>query len=206
LSKRSSTNRTNPATVPNCRKSSAPSGCDCHWFVYRDTTIILREWYHTGDTQKWIIPGWAANSDLIKAVGPEAAEGIISVESVSNEGSDAFKAYDAAYQKAINAPGLGNAYARWLGTWSSFLRSLLRRRQGRHRGHQRQDPRDCQFSGKAVATFSEGKAALKAGKINYEGASSALDFDEYGDVTPDFKHVRDREGKTRPQIHRQDLT
>jgi branched-chain amino acid transport system substrate-binding protein len=76
-----------------------------------DTTIILREWFQTGDAQKWIIPGWAANSDLIKAIGPEVAEGIISVESVSNEGSDAFKAYDAAYQKAMNAPGLGNAYA-----------------------------------------------------------------------------------------------
>ena len=23
-------------------------------------------------------------------------------------------------------------------------------------------------------------------KINYEGASSVLDFDQYGDVTPDF--------------------
>ena len=32
-----------------------------------------------------------------------------------------------------------------------------------------------------------GKAAIAAGrKINYEGASSVLDFDEFGDVTPDF--------------------
>ncbi len=36
-------------------------------------------------------------------------------------------------------------------------------------------------------SFAEGKAALAAGKkINYEGASSVLDFDEFGDVTPDF--------------------
>ena len=49
--------------------------------------------------------------------------------------------------------------------------------------------------GKAVATFSEGKAALKAGKINYEGASSALDFDEYGDVTPDFSMSAIEKGK-----------
>jgi branched-chain amino acid transport system substrate-binding protein len=40
--------------------------------------------------------------------------------------------------------------------------------------------------GQQVYTFAEGKEALKKGKINYEGASSVLDFDQYGDVTPDF--------------------
>jgi len=37
-----------------------------------------------------------------------------------------------------------------------------------------------------VASFAEGKAALKSGKINYDGASSVLDFDARGDVKPDF--------------------
>jgi branched-chain amino acid transport system substrate-binding protein len=41
--------------------------------------------------------------------------------------------------------------------------------------------------GTPVFTFAEGKAQLaKKQKINYEGASSKLDFDKYGDVTPDF--------------------
>jgi branched-chain amino acid transport system substrate-binding protein len=41
--------------------------------------------------------------------------------------------------------------------------------------------------GEAVATFAAGKAAIAAGrKANYEGASSVLDFDQHGDVTPDF--------------------
>jgi len=41
--------------------------------------------------------------------------------------------------------------------------------------------------GTPVSTFAEGKAALaKKQKINYEGASSKLDFDQYGDVSPDF--------------------
>ena len=31
------------------------------------------------------------------------------------------------------------------------------------------------------------KAAIEAGRrVNYEGASSRLSFDQYGDVTPDF--------------------
>jgi len=161
-----------------------------------DTTIILREWYQTGDTQKWIIPGWAANSDLIKAVGPEAAEGIISVESVSNEGSDAFKAYDAAYQKAINAPGLGNAYAAM--AWDMVIVLALAIEAAGKADTAAINAKIREIAnppGKAVATFSEGKAALKAGKINYEGASSALDFDEYGDVTPDFSMSAIEKGK-----------
>lgn len=152
-----------------------------------DTTIILREWYQTGDTQKWIIPGWAANSDLIKAIGPEVAEGIISVESVSNEGSDAFKAYDAAYQKAMSAPGLGNAYAAM--AWDMVIVLALAIEAAGKADTAAINAKIREIAnppGKAVATFAEGKAALKAGKINYEGASSALDFDQFGDVTPDF--------------------
>jgi len=40
--------------------------------------------------------------------------------------------------------------------------------------------------GTKVAGFADGKAKLKAGKIDYDGASSILQFDENGDVTPDF--------------------
>lgn len=66
-----------------------------------DTTIILREWYQSGVDTKWIIPGWAANSDLIKALGPQVTEGIISVETVSNETAPSFKHYaDAAQRRA----------------------------------------------------------------------------------------------------------
>ena len=41
--------------------------------------------------------------------------------------------------------------------------------------------------GTKVYTFAEAKKLLgEKKKINYEGASSRLDFDKYGDVTPDF--------------------
>jgi len=40
--------------------------------------------------------------------------------------------------------------------------------------------------GQKVGSFAEGISALKKGKINYEGASSALDFDATGDVKPTF--------------------
>jgi len=41
--------------------------------------------------------------------------------------------------------------------------------------------------GTPVYTFAEGKKKLEAGeRVSYIGASSALNFDEFNDVTPDF--------------------
>ncbi|MEZ5878780.1 MAG: hypothetical protein R3D43_14110 [Tepidamorphaceae bacterium] len=49
--------------------------------------------------------------------------------------------------------------------------------------------------GAEVYTFADGVEALKSGPINYQGASSRLDFDEYGDVTPDFGMSVIKDGK-----------
>jgi branched-chain amino acid transport system substrate-binding protein len=40
--------------------------------------------------------------------------------------------------------------------------------------------------GETVHSFAEGKAKLAQGPINYDGASSVLNFDDNGDITPDF--------------------
>ncbi len=42
-------------------------------------------------------------------------------------------------------------------------------------------------AGQKVGSFAEGKTLLKQGKkINYEGASSSVDFDDENDVDPTF--------------------
>ena len=152
-----------------------------------DTTIILREWYQSGEDVKWIIPGWAANSDLVAALGNDVTEGIISVESVSNEGSPAFALYDKAYTAAMGSPGTSNAYAAM--AWDMVIVLALAIEAA---GAIDTDAVNAKIrevanpDGTKVSDFAEGKAALKSSKINYEGASSVLDFDEFGDVTPDF--------------------
>lgn len=154
-----------------------------------DTTIILREWYQSGDKNAWIIPGWAANPDLVKALGAEVCEGLISVDSVSNESSGAFKRFDAAYTKAMGASALTNVYAPMAYDMLVVL-ALAMEVAG-------PNATPAQISAKLrdvanppgtpVSSFAEGKALLARGqKINYEGASSKLDFDAFGDVTPDF--------------------
>jgi branched-chain amino acid transport system substrate-binding protein len=154
-----------------------------------DTTIILREWYQTGQPVKWIIPGWAANPDLVKALGNEVTEGIISVDSVSNEGAASYKTLDAAYEKAMGKPLSTNVYAAM--TYDMVMCIALAMQAAGPGATVTQinaKIRDvANPEGTKVYSFAEGKKLLdEKKKINYEGASSRLDFDQYGDVTPDF--------------------
>jgi branched-chain amino acid transport system substrate-binding protein len=152
-----------------------------------DTTILMREWYQSGETTKWILPGWAGNPDLVKAVGAEVLEGVISVDSISNVNAPSFKLYDDAYRKAMGQPGSSNVYAAMV--WDMVITLALAIEAS---GKTDTDSVKANIrvvanpGGQKVYSFAEGKAALKQGKINYEGASSVLDFDEYGDVTPEF--------------------
>jgi branched-chain amino acid transport system substrate-binding protein len=154
-----------------------------------DSTIILREWYQSGQDVKWILPGWAANPDLIKALGNEAVEGVISVDSVSNENAVSYKALDAAYMKAMGKPVSTNVYACMTYDMVVCL-ALAMEAAGPTATVAQVNAKIREVSnpeGTKVYSFADGKKLLQEKKkINYEGASSKLDFDQYGDVTPDF--------------------
>lgn len=153
-----------------------------------DTTIILREWFQTGETNRWIIPGWAANPQLVQALGPQATEGIISVDTVSNEKAPSFAHYDAVYRRVMNQPGTSNVYAAM--AWDMVITLALAMEAAGPNADVAAINEKIRFvanpPGEEVFTFAAGKAALAHGKINYQGASSVLDFDQFGDVTPDF--------------------
>lgn len=152
-----------------------------------DTTIILREWFQTGQNVSWAIPGWAVTPELISAIGATAAEGIISVDSIANEDDPAFKAFDAVYRKATGAPGTTNVYAAECWDMVNCLALAIEASSSADPEVLKKTIRQvANPDGEKVFGFAEGKAALKKGKINYEGASSALDFDETGDVKPTF--------------------
>jgi branched-chain amino acid transport system substrate-binding protein len=152
-----------------------------------DTTILMREWYQSGVDTKWVLPGWAGNPDLAKAVGGDVLEGVISVDSISNIAAPSYALYDKAYRAAMGQPGASNVYAAMAWDMMTTLALAIEAAGTTETGAVRAKIREiANPPGKAVYSFAEGKAALKQGKINYEGASSKLDFDEYGDVTPDF--------------------
>lgn len=152
-----------------------------------DTTIIMREWFQSGQPVKWIIPGWAANPDLVKATGPEVVEGVISVDSISNETAPSFKAYAEVYEKATGRSGQSNIFSAM--TWDMVHSLALAIEAAGSTETAAINAKIREVSnpdGTKVYSYAEGKEALKKGKINFEGASSVLDFDQYGDVSPSF--------------------
>ena len=154
-----------------------------------DTTIILKEWFQAGQDVKWIMPGWAANPDLVKALGNEVVEGIISVDSVSNETAASYKALDASFTKATGKSISTNVYAAMTYDMVVCL-ALAMEAAGPGATVLQVNAKIRDVSnpeGTKVYSFAEGKKLLaEKKKVNYEGASSRLDFDQYGDVTPDF--------------------
>jgi branched-chain amino acid transport system substrate-binding protein len=153
---------------------------------YADTTIIMREWFQTGQRTRWVIPGHATTPEFIKAVGP-AAEGVLTADLVVAKESPAYAPYDEAYRKQMGQPGESNIYAAM--TWDMVIALAL--------AIEATGSTDMAAVNKNIRTvsnapgtkvhgFADGKAKLKSGKIDYDGASSILDFDESGDITPDF--------------------
>ena len=154
-----------------------------------DTTIFLREWYQSGEKNKWIMPGWAANPELIKALGPEVTEGLISVDTVSSETAPSYKNFDAAYLKATGKPASSNVYAAM--TYDMVISLALAMEAAGPNANVEQinsKIRDVSNApGTKVYSFAEGKSLLgRKQKIDYDGASSKLDFDKFGDASPDF--------------------
>lgn len=154
-----------------------------------DTTIILREWFQSGADNAWIIPGWAANPELVQALGEAATEGIISVDTVSNTNADSYKDLSERYRKATNTELADNVYAAM--TYDMVISlALAAQKAGADATPQQISDQIRAVSnpeGTKVYSFAEGKALLDQGQdIDYEGASSRLNFDEYGDSNPDF--------------------
>jgi branched-chain amino acid transport system substrate-binding protein len=163
-----------------------------------DTTIILREAYEAGNTAKIVIPGWAFGPSLASALGSEVLEGLIVFDSVPDADSKAFAAFDAGYKAAMGTSGASNVYAAMCYDMVNVL-ALALQKAGPGAGNDKVAAAIREIAdppGQSVSSFAEGKAALKAGqKINYEGASGPLDFDENGDAVSLFGVNVIRNGK-----------
>jgi branched-chain amino acid transport system substrate-binding protein len=154
-----------------------------------DTTILLRQAYEAGTTAKIVIPGWAMGPSVIKALGPEVLEGVIVFDSVPATGSDAFKAFDAGYRTATGNPGSSNIYAAMCYDMVSVLALALQKAgpTADNAAIVQAIPEVANPPGQSVSSFAAGKKLLLAGqKINYDGASGPIDFNEQGDATPVF--------------------
>lgn len=160
-----------------------------------DATIIMREWYQSGSDNKFIMPGWSASNDLIKALGPQVTEGVLSIQNVptSDSGYERFaQAYRAANKGA--EPHIYSAE-----TYDEIITlALAMEAAGPGATNQQINaaiPRVTNGPGVKVSTFEEGAKLLREGKsIDYDGVSSSLEMHD-GFTVPDFGVFEIRDGK-----------
>lgn len=154
---------------------------------YKDSVIFMREWFQTGQKVQWIIPGHAATPEFIKAVGPEVVEGVWTADLVVATDSPAYKPFDEAYRSQLSQPGESNIYAAM--TWDMMTilgLAIEAAKSDDMTAVNKQIRAVANEPGTKVFSFADGKEKLKSGKIDYDGASSTLQFDEFGDVSPNF--------------------
>ncbi|MGO4837405.1 ABC transporter substrate-binding protein, partial [Rhizobiaceae sp. 2RAB30] len=165
--------------------------------AYRpDATIILKEWYQTGQDCKFIMPGWTANGDLVKALGKEAMEGIISISNVAADQHPAYKRFAAEFKKITDRdPDIFSAQSYDM-VITLALALEAAGAEADVAAINAKIPVITSGGGTQVSSFAEGRDALRGGgKIDYEGASSSLDFGKHGETVPDFGVFVIRDGQ-----------
>lgn len=162
-----------------------------------DTTIILKEWYESGQSVKWITPGWAVNPKLIASVGAHVVEGVVAVDTVPDFDSPTYKRMGAELTKAMGVDPVTNPYGPMAYDQMILVALAIEAARGADPKAFKNKIREVSGPpGKKVYSFEEGVAGLrKGGKINYEGMSSKIDFDANGDVRPKFGVYEVRGGK-----------
>lgn len=152
-----------------------------------DTSIILREWYQTGQKARWMIPGFVGSTNLVKALGPEVTEGVIVIDIISNEGSKSLARFNQLY-KQVTGKSDSDTYAAMCYDMVMVL-ALAMEAAGAKASTAQINAKIREVSspgGSVVTSFEDGRAALKRGRITYEGASSRLNFDQLGDASQDL--------------------
>ncbi|HEX7024517.1 MAG TPA: ABC transporter substrate-binding protein [Gemmatimonadales bacterium] len=153
-----------------------------------DAAIILREGYEEGADVTWLGPGFAINQQLIDTVGAEIAEGVLAADPIPAVDSPTYEHLEGIYREETGGDIWDVSYA--VETYDMVhLLALAIERAGTTDGAAL-GPALIEISGppgEKVYSFAEGAALLREGKdIDYEGASSRIDFDERGDVVADF--------------------
>ncbi len=161
-----------------------------------DGIQVFKEWFQLGLGGTWMGPGFALDQKFIQGIGAQASEGIVVVEGAPNLQSSAYKNADKLFRAAHNQEAdffAAMAYDHLMVVALSVLAGNGNTAGESIKGNIRKISNP---PGKVVGSWADASAAIKAGeKVNYEGASSACDFDDNGDVQTDFGVYRVRSGK-----------
>jgi branched-chain amino acid transport system substrate-binding protein len=161
-----------------------------------DGIQVFKEWFQLGLGGTWMGPGFAFDPNFVKGIGPQASEGIIVVEGAPNTASSAYQNANKLYKAAHGEEAdffVSMGYDHLMVIALAVLAAKGDSSGDAIKGTLRKVTNP---PGKVVGTWAEAAPLVKSGeKVNYEGASSAIDFDENGDTRTDFGIYRIKSGK-----------
>lgn len=162
-----------------------------------DTTILLKEWYVMDEPVKWIGPIWAVSPALIKAVGAEATEGIVSIGAVPNLESPAYDSFRKRYETEMKQEVLANPFAAVAYDMVAVCALAMEAaKSDKAEGFRKKIREVSSPGGKKVFDLKEALELVRAGeKIDYEGIGGNMDFDETGEARPYFASWTAEKGK-----------
>jgi branched-chain amino acid transport system substrate-binding protein len=149
-----------------------------------ELTAMMKDARNDPDKGVWLSVGWSVNQDLLKAAGKDAVEGLYSVDAAPNVKGAAYQHLRQAFQAKTGRPLLASNTFVFSAYDSAVVVSLAMAACQCTKGPRLTDAiADVSTApGKEVGGYADGLAALRAGeKINYQGASSDLEFDDKGD-------------------------
>ncbi len=145
-----------------------------------DTTQILKDAFRAGFKGQFLAPGFSVTADLLKNVGPGPAEGLVMLNEGVAGGSRAHESFLALMGERKPYPFASQAYDQ------IQLVALAIEAAGAATGEaiNRVMREVSGPPGTVVTSFEEGVGELRrGGRINYEGASGPIDFDENGNIS-----------------------
>jgi branched-chain amino acid transport system substrate-binding protein len=161
-----------------------------------DGIQVFKEWFQLGLGGTWMGPGFALDQKFIQGIGAPAAEGTVVVEGAPNLQSSAYKNADKLYRAAHNQEAdffAAMAYDHLMVVALAVLAGNGNTSGDSIKANIRKISNP---PGKVVGSWAEAAATMRGGeKVNYEGASSACDFDDNGDVQTDFGVYHIKSGK-----------
>jgi branched-chain amino acid transport system substrate-binding protein len=152
-----------------------------------DGIQIFKEWFQLGLPGSWMGPGFAFDQNFITGVGAQVVEGTVVVEGAPNVASSAYKNADKLYRAAHGQEPDFFAAMGYDHMMAVALAILHAKGDSSGDAIKTNLRKVTNPPGRVVGTWAEAAPLVQRGEqINYEGASSALDFDDNGDVETDF--------------------
>lgn len=167
-----------------------------------ELTVLVKDAQTMGAKVNWVAPGWAVTKGFISAVGKQNAEGVWAIDSAPNIGSKGYEKFMKDFTAAAGHTLLpSDTYV--FSSYDMVVVLALAMTDCKCEGGEPLSKAILKVTnppGKEVFDYAEGAKALAEGAdINYQGASSNLDFNADGNQMPRFGIYRVQDGTVKLQ-------